>query len=267
MTLLRQGLSAPRTCSAVGGLATALALAAAAQAAPAPDYGFRPVAAENLLVVETARGRILIELRPDVAPRHVERIRELAREGYYDGALFYRVIGSYFAQGGARSVTGPFESSKPNLKAEFTVAGVDPAVEWLGPLPLHRSADGTTFARFCPGTAAFPHYDDPDSANSQFYLMRESGPSLERQYTVFGRVVVGLDVVRALAVGEPPADPDVMTRVRVAADLPEAERPAVEVADTAGAAFRRDIEKVRKDRDRARLPFSLCDVPVPARVR
>lgn len=259
MTRLRQGLA---------GLAVTLALTAAATAAAAPpDYGFRPVAPENLLVIETAKGRILIELRPDIAPRHVERIRELAREGYYDGALFYRVIGSYFAQGGARSVTGPFESSKPNLKAEFTVAGVDPAVEWLGAQPLHRTADGTTFARFCPGTAAFPHYDDPDSANSQIYLMRESGPSLERQYTVFGRVVVGLDVVRALAVGEPPANPDVMIRVRVASELPEAERPAVEVADTAGAAFRKDIEKVRRERDRARLPFSLCDVPVPARLR
>ena len=84
---------------------------------------------------------------------------------------------------------------------------------------------------------------------------------------MFGRVVVGLDVVRAINAGEPPASPDVMTRVRLAADLPEAERPTVEVADPASTAFRKDVEKVRKDRDKARLPFSLCDVPVPARVR
>jgi peptidylprolyl isomerase len=247
-------------------LAAALALAATAQAA-APDYGFKPVAPENLWVIETGKGRILIELRPDLAPNHVARIRELTREGYYDGALFYRVINHYFAQGGARSATGPFESARPNVKAEFTVTGLPASVEWLGASPLNRTEDGTAFARFCPGTAAFPHYDDPDSANSQFHLMREAGPSLEHKYTVFGRVVVGLDVVRALNVGEPPASPDLMVRVRVAADIPQAERPAVEVADTAGAAFRRDIEKLRKQRDKARLPFSLCDVPVPARVR
>ena len=251
----------------LAGLTSALLLASAAQAAPPPDYQWRAVEAENLLVVELARGKIYIELRPDLAPNHVARIRELAREGYYDGALFYRVIASYFAQGGARSVTGPFESSKPNLKAEFTVAGVDPAAEWLGPLPLKRDADGTTYARFCPGTAAFPHYDDPDSANSQIYLMRESGPSLERQYTVFGRVVVGLDVVRAIAPGEPPAVPDAMLKVRVASDIPASERPTVEVADASSAAFRKDVEKMRKQRDKALLPFSLCDVPLPARLR
>jgi len=254
---------------ALAGLAAVAAMAAApvAAAPAAPDYQWRAVESENLLVIELERGRIYIELRPDIAPNHVARIRELAREGYYDGALFYRVIGSYFAQGGARSVTGPFESIKPNLKAEFTLQGVDPSVEWMGPLPLHRSADGTTFARFCPGTAAFPHYDDPDSANSQFYLMRESGPSLEKQYTVFGRVVVGLDVVRAIAVGEPPPVPDRMLKVRIASDIPPAERPTVEVADPASPAFRKDIEKLRKERDRLRLPFSLCDAPLPGRVR
>lgn len=252
----------------LAGLAAALVLAAAgtAAAAPAaPDYQWRTVEAENLLVIELARGKIYVELRPDIAPRHVARIRELTREGYYDGALFYRVIQSYFAQGGARA-GAPFTSTKPDLKAEFTVEGVDPSVEWMGPLPLHRS-NGKTFARFCPGSAAFPHYDDPDTANSQFYLMREAGPSLEAQYTVFGRVVVGLDVVRAIAVGEPPPVPDQMLKVKIASDMPEAERPTVEVADAASPAFQKEVEKVRKERDRLRLPFSLCDVPLPGRLR
>ena len=145
-----------RAARTLAGLCAALLLTATAQAAPPPDYGFKAVAAENLWVIDTAKGRILVELRPDIAPGHVARIRELTREGYYDGALFYRVINHYFAQGGARAVAGPFTSAKPDLKAEFTVAGVDPAVEWLGSLPLKRKEDGTAFARFCPGTAAMP---------------------------------------------------------------------------------------------------------------
>jgi len=246
----------------VGALALAHAGGAAAQAAP-----MKAVAPENLLVIDTGKGRILIEMRPDLAPGHVARVRELAREGYYDGALFYRVLDGYMAQGGDRSVTGSFTSDKPNLKGEFTVAGAPAAVEWLGASPLRRTSDGTTFARFCAGTASFAHYDDPDTANSQFFLMRGANDWLERKFTVWGRVVVGLDVVRALNVGEPPANPDLMTRVRVAADLPEAERPTVEIADTASTGFAREVEKARKAREKAGQPFSLCDVEVAARVR
>ena len=234
---------------------------------PAQAVEFKPVAPENLLVIDTTKGRILIEMRPDAAPLHVERVRELAREGYYDGALFYRVIDNYMAQGGDRSPTGRFTSDKPNLKAEFTIPAAPADVEWLGASPLKRNADGIAYGRFCAGTASFAHYEDPDTANSQFFLMRAASDFLERKFTVWGRVVVGLDVVRRLNVGEPPANPDVMTRVRAAADLPEAERPTVEIADTSSPGFRREVEKARKAAEKAGRPFSLCDVETPVRVR
>ena len=251
-----------------GVLAAALLASSAAFAAPPKPSEWRTVEAENLWVIETAKGRILVELHPQVAPNHVARIRELTREGYYDGALFYRVFEHYLAQGGDRSVTGTFTSDKPNLKAEFTIPNLAPDVEWLGVLPIRRGDDGAAFARFCAGTAAFPRYDhDPDTANSQFYLMRQAGPSLERQYTPFGRVVDGLEVVRALNVGEPPAQPDPMVRVRIAADIAEAERPVVEVMLPTGPTLQKEFEKLRKTREELQLPFSLCDVPIPSRVR
>lgn len=254
----------------------ALALAAVLLAAPTaalagppaqPAVEWKVIAPENLLVIETAKGKIYIELRPDLAPLNVARVRELSREGWYDGSLFYRVIDTFMAQGGARTVTGPYDSPKRNVKGEFTVSGLAPTVEWAGASPLRRLADGTTFGRFCAGTASFAHYEDPDSANAQFFIMRQPADSLERTFTVWGRVVVGMDVVRALAVGEPPARPDVMTRVRVAADLPEGQRPTVEIADTAGAAFKLDVADAREAANKAYRPFSLCDVKVEARVR
>lgn len=264
MTLLRRGLA-----GLAAGIAVTLGAVAPAPAAPAAPaaVAWKAIAPEDLLVIETAKGRIYIELRPDLAPRSVARVRELAREGWYDGSLFYRVIDQFMAQGGARTPTGPYDSDKPNVKGEFIVEGVAPTVEWAGASPLRRLTDGTTFGRFCAGTASFAHYDDPDTANAQFFLMRQPADSLERTFTVWGRVVVGMDVVQALAVGEPPARPDVMTRVRVAADLPEAERPTVDVVDTAGAAFKARVQAARTAANKAYRPFSLCDVTVDARVR
>jgi peptidylprolyl isomerase len=251
--------------TAAGLLAISAAPALAVPAAP--DIPWTTIAPENLLVIETGKGRIMIELRPDLAPRHVARVRELAHEGWYDGTQFYRVVDRFMAQGGAKSVEGPFDSDKPSLRAEFTVSGLPATTEWLGASPLRRTSDGTTFGRFCPGTASFAHYDDPDTANAQFFLMREAGDSLEKTFTVWGRVVVGLDVVRALEVGQPPSQPVSITRVRVAADLPAAERPTVEIADTASPAFQATVEATRKAAEKAYRPFSLCDVQVPARVR
>lgn len=253
-------------------LAAALLLAfapavRAAPPAPAAAVPWVTIAPENLLVIETAKGRILIELRPDMAPRHVARVRELAREGWYDGSQFYRVIDRFMAQGGAKSVEGPFDSDKPNLRAEFTVAGLPATTEWLGASPLRRTSDGATFGRFCAGTASFAHYDDPDTANAQFFLMREAGDSLEKTFTVWGRVVMGLDVVRALDAGQPPPNPVIITHMRVAADLPEAQRPTVEIADTSSPGFQAGVKAARKAAEIAYRPFSLCDVEVPARVR
>jgi peptidylprolyl isomerase len=121
------------------------------------------------------------------------------------------------------------------------------------------------WALYCPGVAGMARDDDPDSGNSQFFLMRYGYPALEKRYTAWGRVIAGQDVVRAIKVGEPPADPqDHMERVRLLADLPEAERPKVRVVDTRGAWFKAEVERVRKVKG---ADFSACDVEIPVEVK
>lgn len=196
------------------GALAALALLAAVPAAAAERTAVAP---ENVLVVDTGKGRVLVELVPEAAPAHVARVKELAREGYYDGARFYRVVPNYMAQGGEKRADGVWPSGKGTLTAEFTFQADGDVV---GPLPVARGADGAAWARFCPGVLAMARYDDPDSADSQFFIVTGPAP-LEKQFTVFGRVIAGMDAVRALAPGEPPPAPDRMEKVRLLADDPE----------------------------------------------
>lgn len=203
------------------GLAAALALFAAVPAGAAERAAVAP---ENVLVVDTGKGRVLIELVPEAAPAHAARVKELAREGYYDGARFYRVVPNYIAQTGEKRPEGVYPSGKGTLKAEFTFKADG---DVLGPLPLVRGPDGQAWARFCPGVVAMARYEDPDSADSQFFIVTGHAP-LEKQFTVFGRVISGLDAVRALAPGEPPAESDRMTRVRVLAEDPALQGATVE---------------------------------------
>jgi peptidylprolyl isomerase len=120
------------------------------------------------------------------------------------------------------------------------------------------------WATYCPGVAGMARDEDPDSANSQFFLMREAYPSLDKRYTVWGRVLVGLDVVRAVKTGEPVQDPDRMLKVRVLADLAEAERPKVYVMDARGPTFARRVARMRKAKG---ADFSVCDLDLPVIVR
>jgi len=264
-------------------------LAAQAPAAPvreprAPDW--RQADAENLLVIDTSKGRIIVEMSPEAAPRHVAQIKALARQKVYDGLTFFRVIDWFMDQTGDPRNTGDGASSLPNLKAEFTfrrsaatpfvtvaapmgeeegLLGSLPVVSQAGALislnPTHQvSAWGT----YCPGVAGMARDDDPDSANSQFFLMRQAYPSLDKRYTVWGRVLVGLDVVRKVKVGEPPPDPDRMLDVRVLADLPEAQRPRVFVMDAHGPAFARRLAQTRRTKG---ADFSVCDIDLPVIVR
>jgi cyclophilin family peptidyl-prolyl cis-trans isomerase len=151
---------------------------------------------DNTLIIELASGKVTVELRPDLAPAHVARIKELAREGFYDGIVFHRVIPGFMAQTGDPTGTGMGGSDKPNLKAEFT---------------------RTSFER---GTLGMARSQNPNSANSQFFICFDRADWLDGQYTVFGKVVDGMELVDAIAKGEPPANPDKMVRVYVAADAP-----------------------------------------------
>jgi peptidylprolyl isomerase len=149
---------------------------------------------ENTLIVETTKGSFVIALRPDLAPNHVARVKELAREGFYNGTPFHRVIEGFMAQGGDPTGTGMGGSEKPDLAAEFT---------------------DTNFGR---GTVGAARTSDPDSANSQFFICFEDCSFLNGKYTVWGEVTEGMEVVDALEKGEPPANPDTIVTARVAAD-------------------------------------------------
>ena len=259
---------------------------AKARTPPFTTADWRTPDPENVLVIDTSKGRVIVEMVPEAAPAHVAQIRKLVRAKLYDGLVFFRVIDQFMAQTGDPKNTGDGGSSEPNLKAEFTFRrdGSTPFVTVARPmgtqvgfvesLPVVTQADSFTtmtsdhkvaaWGTYCPGVAGMARDDDPDSANSQFFLMRQAYPSLDKRYTAWGRVLAGLDVVRAIKTGEPVVDPDRMNRVRVLADLPEAERPQVQVIDPRGPAFRRLVSRTRQAKG---ADFSVCDIDLPARAR
>src|ERR1700704_45263 len=151
---------------------------------------------ENALVIDTTKGRIIIKLRPDLAPKHVERIKQLAREGYYNNVPFHRVIDGFMAQtGDGQNYNGTGGSKYPNVKAEFSN------------VPFKR------------GIVGMARSASNDSANSQFFIMFGDGSFLNGKYTVVGEVVSGMDVVDKIKRGEPVPDPDKMVKVQVASDI------------------------------------------------
>ncbi len=149
---------------------------------------------ENTLVLETTKGTVEIELRPDLAPGHVARIKELAREGFYDGVVFHRVIEGFMAQTGDPTGTGMGGSGK-KLPAEFNAG-------------KHKR-----------GTASMARSQNPDSADSQFFICFEDAGFLDGQYTVWGEVVSGMENVDQIKRGEPVKDPDKIVTAKVKADI------------------------------------------------
>ncbi len=261
------------------GLIIALAFAGSASAAPAQEW--RPLDLENTLLIDTTAGRIVVEMRPDLAPKAVERIKMLAREHVYDGLLFHRVIDSFVDQTGNPNNKDGGASNHPNLDPEFDarIARTDimPAARpagavlgFLGTLPVESSArtgpDGKvrTWGLYCAGVAGMGRQAAWDSANSEIFFMRDPARRLDRDYTVWGRAVVGLDVIRRIKVGVPPKDPDKMLAVRVAADLPIPERPKVVVMNEHSPAF---AALIARTRERRGADFSPCEIDIPSAVR
>jgi peptidylprolyl isomerase len=151
---------------------------------------------QDTIVIDTNKGRVVVKLRPDLAPKHAERIKQLARDKYYDNVPFHRVIDGFMAQtGDGQNKNGTGGSKYPNLGAEFSN------------VPFKR------------GIVGMARSNDPNSANSQFFIMYADGAFLNGKYTVVGEVVSGMDVVDKIKKGEPVADPDRMTRVQVGADI------------------------------------------------
>lgn len=181
----------------IAALAASLLIACgAAQAQLSPAYSPPPpLQPENAWHLDLSTGgRVTIQLRPDVAPAHVERIRTLTRQGFYNGVVFHRVIEGFMAQSGDPTGTGTGGSPLPDLTAEFN------------PLPHLR------------GSVAMARAQQPNSANSQFYIMLGPRFSLDGQYTVFGRVVAGMNFVDLIERGEPPANPSRVVRASIGSD-------------------------------------------------
>ena len=269
-------------------LAQTTAPAAAATVVPAPDSAWRTVAPENLLVIDTNKGRILVELEPRMAPQSVERVRTLADRGFYDGLKFHRVMAGFMAQTGDPLGTGAGGSDLPNVPGEFdfrrgadshfvVVPASGPGLRGvMGSSPIQTqpdaqmmfNADGrvTAVGLFCPGVAGMARNSDPNSANSQFFLTIGESANLNGSYAPFGQVLVGQDVINSLKVGPESAngsvtDPDLMTRVRTASAMPEAERPLVRVMLASDSAYAAVIE-TRRVAKGAR--FNVCDAIPPA---
>jgi peptidylprolyl isomerase len=150
---------------------------------------------ENTLILETAHGNVIIECLPDKAPGHVARLKELAREGFYDGIVFHRVIDGFMAQTGCPKGTGTGGSDKPDLAAEFNDVS-------------HQR-----------GVCSMARSQMPDSANSQFFICFGETTFLDNQYTAWGQVVEGMEAVDKIVKGEPPASPDKIISLKVAADV------------------------------------------------
>ncbi|MBD8546539.1 peptidylprolyl isomerase [Sphingomonas sp. CFBP 8760] len=146
----------------------------------------------DTLILTLDGGDVTIKLRPDLAPNHVARIVELANDGFYDGVVFHRVIPGFMAQGGDPTGTGMSGSDKPNLKAEFSA---EPHVR---------------------GVCSMARTNQPDTANSQFFIVFDDARFLDKQYTVWGQVTDGMELVDALPKGEPPREPGKIVKARTA---------------------------------------------------
>jgi cyclophilin family peptidyl-prolyl cis-trans isomerase len=146
---------------------------------------------EDTLVLETTKGRVVIALRPDLAPKHVERVKTLARRKFYDGVAFHRVIDGFMAQTGCPHGTGTGGSDLPNLEAEFNSE------------------------KHVRGTCSMARSSNPNSGNSQFFICFTEAPWLDKQYSVWGQVVDGMDNVDQIKRGEPVRDPDRIVSMRV----------------------------------------------------
>ena len=273
--------------------AMSLSLPAGAQSDDSADW--RPVDPENLLLIEVEDGQIAIELADQFAPHHAQRMRQAARDAFFDGRSFYRVIDGFVAQGGR----GEDEDAQdlpqyPALDGEFVVASETVAFTPMQDADLYAARVGhvdgfqaaqnedasETWMIHCPGSVAMARGNEPDSGDVEFYIVLGHAPRhLDRIMSVFGRVIDGMEHVQALRRGDPAvnsgviADPDArdnILSVRVAADLPESERPQFEVMRSDSEAFQ---ERKNERRNRTHEFFfetppaviEACHVPGPVR--
>ncbi|CAM3776223.1 peptidylprolyl isomerase [Litorimonas haliclonae] len=264
----------------------------AAEGSNVPSDAWRKVDPENLLLIDTAYGLIGVELYPEIAPAHVERVKALARAGFYDNVPFHRVIEGFMNQtGDGSNGDGSGDSELPDLKGNFTFrrdasmpvtlisarqdGGKSIDVGFYKSLPVASqpmaqsmlTADGkvTAYGLHCRGVTSMARTSDPDTANSQFFLMRDRASHLDQEYTIWGNTVLGHKHLRRFKVGtagEAGFVPDQMNTVRVAADLADEVRPEAYVMKTNHPAFQAFLKTEAKSD--GTYP-DICDISVPTK--
>ena len=263
----------------------------------APDEAWRTVDPENLMIIDTKYGDIGVELYPEIAPKHVEQVKKLVRQGFYNDVVFHRVIDGFMNQtGDGTNGDGTGDSDLPDISAEFTfrrdseisftlvsakkVGEGEIGLGFYKALPIASQPtseaafssenDGkvNAFGLHCKGVTSMARTSDPNSANSQFFLMRAKAEHLDTQYSIWGNTVMGYDLLEKPSVGTigrvPGWVPDRMNKVNIASDLPEGERPTVQVLRTDHPAFQNWLKSQKKDD--GTFP-EVCDLAVPTNVR
>ena len=253
-----------------------------------PDSAWVEIPREDLLVMDLPSGRIIIEMRPDLAPAHVERIKTLTKEGFYDGVVFHRVIDGFMAQGGDPTATGQGGSEYPDLPGEFIreggvlgehIIGRDDAaaqVGFIGTVPVGTQPPTLTkflnletyrlWGLHCPGVMSMARTNDPNSANSQFFLMfGNSRGGLDQTYTVWGNIVDGFSNARRINRGEPPARPTPIVRMRMMEDLPPEEQVTITYLSPDSEAFAEFFILTRRMTE-DHFVEDMCGIDVPRRI-
>lgn len=261
----------------------------AAAIAEAPADAWRAIDPENLLIVDLPAGPLFIEMRPDLAPKHVEQIKTLVRQGFYDGLTFHRVIEGFVAQGGDPKGDGSGGSDLANIPAEFshdtkeisefTVIGRDRQAARVGLIDgvpaaaqpesvrsVRADRQALIWGAHCPGVMSMARSTDENSANSQFFLVvGDARQSLDGRYTVWGWIVDGMLSARRIERGEPPKRPTPIVRMRIASDLPAAERPNIKVMKSDSPAFLAYLKQSGFVDDTGFVK-DLCDIRAPRKV-
>jgi peptidylprolyl isomerase len=256
----------------------------------APADAWRDVDPENLLVMELPAGPLYIEMRPDLAPKHIEQIKTLVRAKFYDGLTFHRVIEGFVAQGGDPKGDGTGDSDLPDIPAEFlhdtqeipdfTVLGRDRQAARVGLIDgvpaaaqpealrsLRADRRVNIWGAHCPGVMSMARATDPNSANSQFFLViGDARQSLDSRYTVWGLILDGMNNARRIERGEPPKRPTPIVRMRIAADLPPGEVPDIKVMKSDSPAFLKYLKDMNYIDDTGFVK-DLCDIAIPRKVK
>ena len=253
----------------------------------APD-AWRVADPENLVILDTSKGQIVLELLPAVAPAHVDQFKAYVRAGLYNGTPFHRVIKSFMAQGGDVEATHGADKMMATMDGHFTFRrspdafNIDPIgpadsatsgfhngfpIETVAQFMSEMSFDGQveTWMPHCEGVLSTARTTDPNSANAQFFLISDKGRHLDKEYTAKGRVLIGLDIVKAIKLGPTPdgapiSNPDILRKATMVADMPASERLTVHVQRTDTPEWAELLEAADKARQ------DICDLPQAAAI-